>query len=115
MDMKSFTESSWVKQATESETVARVTEELPQWLRKLQNTELVTRARRLGGYLTSGSCSATELAIVAGALLYLISPIDVVPDFIPFAGWFDDMAIAGMVLGYLDRKASVERAEDTPV
>jgi uncharacterized membrane protein YkvA (DUF1232 family) len=32
--------------------------------------------------------------IVGGTLLYLLSPIDISPDFIPFAGWIDDGIIA---------------------
>jgi uncharacterized membrane protein YkvA (DUF1232 family) len=27
------------------------------------------------------------------ALLYIISPIDAIPDFIPVAGWVDDLAV----------------------
>ncbi len=34
----------------------------------------------------------TMVAIVA-ALIYIASPIDLVPDFIPIAGWMDDGAV----------------------
>lgn len=34
-----------------------------------------------------------ELMMMIGGLVYFISPIDIVPDFIPFAGLLDDMAI----------------------
>jgi uncharacterized membrane protein YkvA (DUF1232 family) len=112
MDMKGFMESSWVRQARDPQTVARVIEELPQWVQKVQNSELVARALRLWEYLTSGKCSWTEVAMVAGALLYLISPIDAIPDFIPVVGWMDDMAIAGLVLAYLDRKAGASKPHD---
>lgn len=27
------------------------------------------------------------------ALFYIISPIDLIPDFIPVAGWIDDVAV----------------------
>ena len=69
MDMKSFMESSWVRQARDPQTVTRVIEELPQWVQKVQNSELVARALRLWEYLTSGQCSWAEVAMVAGALL----------------------------------------------
>ncbi|KYC41655.1 hypothetical protein WA1_16555 [Scytonema hofmannii PCC 7110] len=36
-------------------------------------------------------------AIVAG-LFYLISPLDISPDFIPFLGWVDDGLIASFVV-----------------
>ena len=35
---------------------------------------------------------------LAGALLYLISPLDVIPDFIPGFGFVDDAAVIGFVL-----------------
>lgn len=115
MDMKGFMESNWVKRAADPQTVAHVVEIFPEWVQKMRNTEVVTRASRLWGYLTSGQCSLVEVAMVVGALLYLITPADGIPDFIPVVGWLDDMAIAGMVLGYLDRKATINKAQDTPV
>jgi len=30
---------------------------------------------------------------LAGIFIYIISPIDVIPDFVPFAGWLDDIII----------------------
>lgn len=36
--------------------------------------------------------------LIMGALGYLISPIDVVPDSIPIIGWVDDVAAIGYVL-----------------
>lgn len=32
---------------------------------------------------------------------YLLSPIDLVPDFIPFAGWLDDMVIVPMLVSWI--------------
>ena len=32
------------------------------------------------------------------ALIYLVSPIDLIPDFIPFAGWLDDLVIVPLLL-----------------
>lgn len=115
MDIRGFMQSDWVKRATNSQTVARVVEEFPKWAAKLRDTELVTKATKLWHYLTSGKCSTAEKALVVGALLYLIAPIDGVPDYLPVIGWVDDMAIAGMVLGYLDRKADLSKVEDAAV
>lgn len=35
--------------------------------------------------------------IIGGTVLYLISPIDIAPDFIPIIGWIDDALIATML------------------
>jgi uncharacterized membrane protein YkvA (DUF1232 family) len=36
-------------------------------------------------------------------LLYLISPVDFVPDFLPFLGWLDDLAIVPLGLWLASR------------
>ena len=37
-------------------------------------------------------------ALLAGVIVYLISPIDLVPDFIPVAGQLDDALVVALVL-----------------
>lgn len=41
-------------------------------------------------------------AVVVAALIYIISPIDVVPDFFVFFGWLDDGVIFYMLLKRLN-------------
>lgn len=48
--------------------------------------------------LQSDEVSAKDKAIIIGALGYLVSPIDVVPDAIPIAGLGDDLAVLIYVL-----------------
>ena len=43
-------------------------------------------------------------AVLAGALAYVICPIDVIPDFIPIAGWLDDAFILGAVVATLKKE-----------
>ena len=40
---------------------------------------------------------AAKLALAA-ALVYLASPVDLVPDFIPFVGYLDDLLLAALVV-----------------
>ncbi len=58
--------------------------------------------------LESDKVSIKDKAIIIGALGYLISPIDAVPDAIPIAGLGDDLA----VLIYVLRKVWGEVSED---
>lgn len=37
--------------------------------------------------------SKATIALLAGGLAYLALPVDIVPDFIPVAGWMDDAAV----------------------
>lgn len=39
------------------------------------------------------------MAALSGALAYFLSPLDVVPDFIPLSGFIDDAAVLGLVFG----------------
>lgn len=48
--------------------------------------------------LDSDKVSIKEKAIIIGALGYLISPLDVMPDAIPIAGLSDDLAVLIYVL-----------------
>ena len=44
---------------------------------------------------------------LAAAVVYLLSPIDLIPDFVPFVGYLDDALLAAVmldgVLNYVDR------------
>lgn len=53
------------------------------------------RAWKRGAY--QGLSPRTVLALV-GALLYLVSPVDLVPDFIPGIGFIDDAVVLAMLL-----------------
>jgi len=47
--------------------------------------------RLLGGLLTDRRVSMLDKLLVAGALAYIVMPIDLIPDFIPFLGEVDDL------------------------
>ncbi len=40
-------------------------------------------------------------AATAFAALYLVSPIDLVPDFIPLAGWVDDLVLVPLMVSWI--------------
>jgi uncharacterized membrane protein YkvA (DUF1232 family) len=51
-------------------------------------------------------------AILPAVLLYLASPIDVIPDFIPVLGQLDDIAVLFVGLGLVLRLTPRETIED---
>jgi uncharacterized membrane protein YkvA (DUF1232 family) len=40
-------------------------------------------------------------ALILLVPLYLISPIDLIPDFIPFAGWLDDLVVIPLLVNWI--------------
>lgn len=65
---------------------------------KSAGAKLVYAALILYYTLQSDKVSAKDKAMIVGALGYMISPLDVVPDAIPIAGLTDDLAVLIYVL-----------------
>ena len=65
---------------------------------KRAGSKLVYAALILYYTLESPKVSLKDKAYIIGALGYLISPLDVVPDAIPIAGLSDDLAVLVFVL-----------------
>jgi len=60
---------------------------------------------------------AAKVALVAAAV-YLASPLDLIPDVIPFVGWVDDLLLAAVVvdgvMNYVDRSLVLRYWPGTP-
>lgn len=65
---------------------------------KSAGSKLVYAALILYYTMQSDKVSATNKAMIIGALGYLISPLDVMPDAIPIAGLADDLGVLVFVL-----------------
>ena len=42
------------------------------------------------------------IAAIGGSLLYILSPFDLIPDFIPGLGYLDDITVLTIVVGWID-------------
>jgi uncharacterized membrane protein YkvA (DUF1232 family) len=80
--------------------IGRLWSDLPLLVRLLQ-------AWRNGSYQ---GLSVRTLASMAAALLYVLSPVDLVPDLIPGIGLIDDMAVLALLLHALAQDLAAFRA-----
>jgi uncharacterized membrane protein YkvA (DUF1232 family) len=71
---------------TPKRTVISTMKELPNFL------------RLVGGLLTDVRVSTTDKLLVAGAIGYVLLPMDFVPDFVPFVGEIDDVFLLVLAL-----------------
>jgi uncharacterized membrane protein YkvA (DUF1232 family) len=60
--------------------------------------ELPNFLRLLGGLLADMRVALTDKLLVAGAVAYILLPLDFMPDFIPFLGEVDDIFLLVIAL-----------------
>jgi len=64
-------------------------------------------ARMIASLLVDREVPRGTKLVLAVVAVYLASPVDLIPDFIPFIGYLDDLLVAAIVidglLNYLDR------------
>ncbi|MCD8210304.1 MAG: DUF1232 domain-containing protein [Prevotella sp.] len=79
---------SYSNKFTNSEFIEKISR-----IAKRAGSKLVFAALVLYYTLQSNQVSVKDKAIIIGALGYLISPLDVIPDAIPIAGLADDLTV----------------------
>jgi uncharacterized membrane protein YkvA (DUF1232 family) len=61
---------------------------------------VLTHPRAFVRFLRDGEAPLFPRLIALFAVLYVLMPIDVIPDTIPILGWMDDVGILGLVLAW---------------
>jgi uncharacterized membrane protein YkvA (DUF1232 family) len=59
---------------------------------------LPNMVRLLGRLMTDPRVPTVDKALFAGAIVYVIMPLDFIPDFIPFVGQIDDIYLVALTL-----------------
>ncbi len=74
--------------------------------------DLSKRAKLLWDLFTKGGMTRTDKIILIVALLYCLSPIDIVPDVVPVVGWLDDLLVVLLSLRSVTNNKSGPRGKD---
>lgn len=104
MKGKEFFDSKWCKKAATPQGQAEVKSKYGEWAARVSNTGILNRAKHLYQFFISPHVKGMEKVVAAGALLYIFTPLDIIPDFIPVVGWLDDIGVAGFALNYIFSK-----------
>ena len=65
-------------------------------------------ARLVRALLTSADTPRSVKLVLSGLFVYLLSPIDLVPDFVPVIGSLDDLIVGAIVLRWASRRIGVD-------
>ncbi len=74
--------------------------------------QLPSYLRLLAGLLTDGRVSALDRLLVVSAVAYIVSPLDFIPDIIPFFGQVDDVFLLVMAIQRLVKRAGRDTVLD---
>jgi len=90
--------SKYLEQAARPETAATLASRLPGKLRQIADGKLITLVKEAYGYATDPRVPTRYKVMAVATLLYFISPLDAVSDFIPGLGYLDDAAVLAAFL-----------------
>ncbi len=75
-------------------------------------TQIPAYLRLMGGLLTDPRVAALDKILLGVAIAYVVAPIDLIPDFIPFIGQVDDVFIVVLALRRLISNAGMRVIRD---
>jgi uncharacterized membrane protein YkvA (DUF1232 family) len=63
----------------------------------------IGRARAVIRYFRDREASVLGKLFVLAALVYVVSPVDLIPDAIPIVGWLDDVGVMTLAVAWMWR------------
>ena len=67
----------------------------------MKNLAPIGRARALYRYFRDPAASVVGKLFVLLALVYVISPVDAIPDVLPVVGWLDDIGVMSLAVAWM--------------
>ena len=90
-------------------------QEVNRWISRTGNQELAAKVKQFFGFFTSDKITMVQKTIIAVVLLYVVTPIDFVPDAFPVLGWLDDLTLLSMAMNYImEQMGLISGKQDEP-
>jgi uncharacterized membrane protein YkvA (DUF1232 family) len=80
-----------------------------------RSTPKLSWFRALGRYYRDPSASIFGKLVIVLALIYVVMPVDLIPDVIPIVGWLDDLGLMGLATWWLARVVARYQSASGPV
>ena len=71
--------------------------------RLVARRSFLSRVRAIPAYVRDPEVPFIRKGLLTLAVVYVISPVDAIPDMIPQLGWLDDIGVLGLLFGALMR------------
>ena len=101
MNGHDFLNSKWCKAAAAADGQSQIGKQYRRWSKYATSKPLLERCRQIFQFFTHPDVAASDKILLGGALLYCLTPIDLLPDFLPVIGWLDDIGVASMALTFI--------------
>lgn len=98
-----------LREGSELGVEEKIKREFLSYFKKVENKlSFGVQLEKIYDLLVSGKLTGRDKVLVLGALVYFINPFDLIPDFTPFLGFADDLAVLAMAYRYLSNRAHEE-------
>lgn len=112
--VKGFKKGSWLSKANsllgDKSKVAALLASLAPYMQKGGLQKIQSQLKLLSGYVSDiihgryKDYSTSALLLAVGAILYVVSPLDIVPDVLVGLGFIDDVAIVTWAISQLNKE-----------
>ena len=79
---------------------------------KLDPNRVNTATRAFEKLRKGNARSPRNIVLAILAVLYIVSPFDIIPDWFPFIGWLDDIGVLSTLLYFIFRRPFVQAEQD---